>query len=319
LAQAVAAGSSHLDRTFCSSRRCRQQLAMKRCRALVPFEVIEHKGYYYSTLDCIAPDQPISTTQTTYLPLREGWEIAPDEPDIVAAVVKKHCWAAVCVTFANGKSYRTKGNSEAGQVREQDGQLMQGKSLGIPGFKAKPGGGDNRVLIRTLVQNNTTPGSAGDTCALNAWKRRRFTDYNIVCEDEEIPCHREVLASCSPVFDRALDPHRYKEGCSNRYELKGSKVAVVKSMVEFMYTGSLPESSADLVELLCLADQYQVEDLVQRCAKLLIEQICPQNVVALTRAVKGFKSQPNFVPLWKEIQKMIKGDDQLLELVMDYL
>ena len=270
----------------------------------------------------MAPDQHFSTLQWPYLPLREDWEIAPDEPDIVAAVVKTHPWAANCVTFANGTSYRTqKGSEEAGLMFETSGQLLQGTAVGnVKGFKPKAiTVGENRVLIRTLVQNPTAPSSANDTCATHAWKRRRFTDYTIVCEGVEFPCHREVLASCSPVFARALETNQYKEGCSKRYELEGTEVAIVKSMVEFLYTGSLAESCDDLVELLCLADKYQVEDLMQKCVRLLIGQFGPQNVVAITRAVKGQKTQSKFFPLWQEIKNKIKEDDKLMDVVMDYL
>lgn len=293
---------------------------MKRCRAPVPLEVVEHNGYYYCTIDFVSPSQIIGNCQTSYLALRDGWELAPDQPDILEKVIKPYRWAAHRVALANGKSYYSSAHAAAGTLCGQS-ELEQGNTMsGARGYRPKRANmGDGRVLIRTLAIDPHTSSSSNDPSVSGMWKRRRFTDFMLVSEGEELPCHREVLASCSAVFDRALDPAQFKEGSSDRYEIKGSNASIVKSMLEFMYTGALPESSSELVDLICLADQYQVEQLVQSCAQRLIREIGPENVVQVTRAIKGFKSKAKFAGLWKEIQNKIREDDQLMELVMDYL
>jgi hypothetical protein len=288
----------------------------------VPLEVVEHDGYFYATLDFVPPDSRFANVHVSRTDLRDGWELAPDDNSIVEAVIKPYRWGGSRIVVANGKSYlsRLGGISgshvgEAGSVAEASGQL---ESCGNT-FKPKKGIGDGRVLIRTLALNSHGGSSSNsDTVSASLWKKRRFTDYVIVCEGQELPCHREILASASPVFDRVLSSKEYSEGNSNQYEIKNSKPIVVTSMVEFMYTGSFSDSP-DLVELLCLADQYAVEGLVRYCSLLLIDSIGPDNVVAITRALKGFKNEEGFKGIWKQVIEKVKADHQMLELVMDSL
>jgi hypothetical protein len=76
---------------------------MKRCAA-VPLEVVEHKGYYYATTDFVDPGRESGNSHVSYIALRDGWEPAPDETDIVEAVLK-YKWGGWRNIFLNGKSY----------------------------------------------------------------------------------------------------------------------------------------------------------------------------------------------------------------------
>ena len=49
----------------------------------------------------------------------------------------------------------------------------------------------------------------------------RFTDWILVCEGEEIPCHRVLLASQSPVFQRMFESG-FKESNTSRTIIKVS-------------------------------------------------------------------------------------------------
>eukprot|EP00928_Gymnodinium_smaydae_P023410 TRINITY_DN19338_c0_g1_i1.p1 TRINITY_DN19338_c0_g1~~TRINITY_DN19338_c0_g1_i1.p1 ORF type:complete len:308 (-),score=29.33 TRINITY_DN19338_c0_g1_i1:81-941(-) len=286
---------------------------MKRAQALVPIEAVEHEGYFYSTIDFVPPEKKFANTQVSYMALREGWELVPDNASIVEAVVKPYTWGGRRIVMSNGRSYCSASRPDlAGTVLSHADELeCQGTS-----YRPKKGDSDGRVLIRTLARSSTA--SSTESNLSNSWKRRRFTDYAIVCGSNEYPCHREVLAGVSPVFERMLNSLQYDESSSNRYEIKNAEPAVVKSMLEFMYTGSLPDSS-NLVDILCLADQYALEELVRHCSTLLIDNIGPDNVATVTRALKGFKGQAKFEGLWKRVMERVKSDDKLLELVLETL
>ena len=69
----------------------------------------------------------------------------------------------------------------------------------------------------------------------------------------------------------------------NEINIKETRMSVLKEMVNFMYTEKVQESFTEFRDLLALADQYQIEDLMILCRKELVkhEPITWKNVVDL--------------------------------------
>lgn len=124
----------------------------------------------------------------------------------------------------------------------------------------------------------TAEGGFGRTQPLEAslsgtkllWATQKWTDMTVVAEDgEPIPCHRAVLASASPVFDRMLSS-QLLEARERHVRVGDVSSAVLHSFVAFMYTGSLPVGS-EMVPLLRLADMYEVPRLSSTCISTLLK------------------------------------------------
>jgi|FrelakmetLWP11LW_1041352.scaffolds.fasta_scaffold90869_1 hypothetical protein len=83
----------------------------------------------------------------------------------------------------------------------------------------------------------------------------------------EIGCHKFILASRSKVFN-AMFSVQMKENLTNIIELPELEYSTVLSLIKFFYTDKVEESSIDM-DLLAVADQYDIEELKQQCATVL--------------------------------------------------
>ena len=57
----------------------------------------------------------------------------------------------------------------------------------------------------------------------------------------------------------------------------------VGEMVSFLYTGKLDDNIKNYVPLLTLADRYGVDVLVQKCCEVLLDKVCADSVLTITR------------------------------------
>lgn len=130
-----------------------------------------------------------------------------------------------------------------------------------------------------------------------------------------MPCHRALLAEASPVFESALSANM-RESSEKRLEIRDAEPGTVAAMLAFLYTGALDEEVKDPALLLALADRYGVDGLVQKCSAILLENVSVDNVVCITRALKGLKEKAQIAPLWKRLQETLKNDQKLLDVVM---
>ena len=61
-------------------------------------------------------------------------------------------------------------------------------------------------------------------------------DFLLICEGEEIPCHRLILCSRCPVIADGLAANMSEEN-SGRWTVTDSNPEAVKDMLHFIYTG----------------------------------------------------------------------------------
>merc|ERR1719478_942907 len=102
---------------------------------------VVYKNRKYAALDWTATEQRGIGCQQSYKALPSGWELAPQENDIIQNVVAKHPWGTHCVVLAKGGSYCAKHYSTPGNN-------CGGNTLATSGSTYKPSGCHRRVLIR---------------------------------------------------------------------------------------------------------------------------------------------------------------------------
>ena len=278
----------------------------KKRQASVPGDIVEHGEYLYTTLDLASPSclhgasyGGTGSCQRHYIGIPKGWELAPWEEGHAEMLTQKKWDGAECTIFKNGCS-----------VRNHPHMLIKKMPVGV--FDMLD---DARILIRTHVESHPTE-KHSEMIVDRLWKKRRLTDFAVVCAGREIPCHRAVIAEASPVFEAALTGSM-REVSEGRFEIQGAEPNVVEGMLFFLYKGELEKNKADatyLVKLLTLADLYGVKALVLACARPLMGSLCPANVVTVTRALRQLKV--NDEPLWAELQTRLQEDKALLDAVL---
>merc|ERR1712187_286532 len=86
----------------------------------------------------------------------------------------------------------------------------------------------------------------------------------------------------------------------------------VAAMLSFLYSGKIAADVVDPAKLLCLADRYSIDGLVHECLVGTLKKLSPDNVIAVTRALKSLKDEPEFAPMWADLQKRLKAEEELL-------
>ncbi|XP_049796743.1 speckle-type POZ protein-like [Schistocerca nitens] len=104
-------------------------------------------------------------------------------------------------------------------------------------------------------------------------------DVTLVVGDSELAAHSLILAARSPVFAAMLRSDM-REALSRRVEITDMQEAVVRQMVLFMYTETVPQLGSMAAELLEAAEKYNLPLLRKRCEEQLARDITVDNAAA---------------------------------------
>ncbi|XP_071403129.1 kelch-like protein 10 [Centroberyx affinis] len=99
--------------------------------------------------------------------------------------------------------------------------------------------------------------------------------------------HKIILCSCSPYF-RTLFTHGWSSPQQWLYDIPGVSADMMRLLIEFAYTGSVPVTAENVEELLVAADQLFFTGVVRVCCQFLEEQLCPQNCVGIWKFVDDY-------------------------------
>ena len=107
-----------------------------------------------------------------------------------------------------------------------------------------------------------------------SFEAQEFCDFEVICDDKVIKCHKVVLASRSPVF-KAMLLHNMEESAQQKVEPKNFDFDTMNLVLKFMYKGSIEanllEKHADTI--FKAADYYEIIDLKQDCEAVLIRKV----------------------------------------------
>ncbi|XP_066547092.1 kelch-like protein 38 isoform X1 [Amia ocellicauda] len=118
---------------------------------------------------------------------------------------------------------------------------------------------------------------------LNRLRQERIlTDVFLCSEYEEIPCHRNVLASSSPYF-RAMFCSNFKESQQDKIDLRGITSNVLSLIVDFVYTGNITIKMDLVLPLMQGASLLHYPRLFEACSSFLQEQLSPENCLSMIR------------------------------------
>ena len=91
--------------------------------------------------------------------------------------------------------------------------------------------------------------------------------------------HKCILAARSPVF-KAMFNYRLKENLTNRVVIEDCRPEVVKAMLKYIYTASLPDDINSIaIDLFIAAEKYYIESLKLKVREHLVENLCCENVI----------------------------------------
>ncbi len=131
--------------------------------------------------------------------------------------------------------------------------------------------------IRNLKRPSETLGSDLERMR----KTAKSADVNLVSEGKIIQAASYVLRARSKVFEAMLT-HDMREKKTKRIEIEDVRAPVVEAFVAFLHSDAFEDDYAELaLELMIMADRYEVKSLIYECEKSLLKTFDKKNAFNL--------------------------------------
>ncbi|XP_065204070.1 speckle-type POZ protein-like [Planococcus citri] len=120
-----------------------------------------------------------------------------------------------------------------------------------------------------------------DDCSLSSDLERirvdeDFSDVTISVKGKNYPAHKLILAARSSVF-KAMFKNDMQESQTNHITITDMEQEIFEEMLQYIYTGKMPNLHEWAFELLPAADKYDLEGLKNACERLLLTKISAEN------------------------------------------
>lgn len=149
----------------------------------------------------------------------------------------------------------------------------------------------------------------------------KLADVTLLVGGQELPCHRGLLALSSPYF-HAMFAGDFAESFSARVELWDVEAAVVGQLVDFVYTGRLTITQANVEALTRTAARLHFPAVQKACGRYLQQQLDATNCLGICE----FGEQQGLLGVatkaWaflRENFEAVAREDEFLQLPRDRL
>ncbi|XP_063062606.1 kelch repeat and BTB domain-containing protein 2 [Engraulis encrasicolus] len=112
------------------------------------------------------------------------------------------------------------------------------------------------------------------------YEHKLLTDITLLVEDNEFPCHKMVLATCSSYF-RAMFMSGLSESKQTHVHLRNVDPGTLQTIITYAYTGNLAINDSTVEPLYETACFLQVEDVLLQCRDYLVKKINADNCVRM--------------------------------------
>ena len=112
----------------------------------------------------------------------------------------------------------------------------------------------------------------------------QFSDVTFVVEGRNVHAHKFILFARSEYF-RRMFTSGYREASESTIPIPDVRYEVFLCVLSFLYTGKPREDIDEMaVEVLGVANLYNIEPLKRICAELITRSICVENVASILQA-----------------------------------
>lgn len=141
----------------------------------------------------------------------------------------------------------------------------------------------------------------------------KFSDITLQIDGKEIPAHKCLLASRSGKFKMMLESAMAEQD-QPVITIETTKPALMLSLIDWIYSSEIdfPEKTADIFELILLADEYFLDDLKRKCEEALIYRLDQDNALEILVSASRY---PNIISdnlIEYSIAELIEDFDDIL-------
>ncbi|XP_075684896.1 kelch-like protein 40 [Rhinoderma darwinii] len=110
----------------------------------------------------------------------------------------------------------------------------------------------------------------------------KFIDCVLKIKDKEFPCHRLVLAACSPYF-RAMFLSDLEESKNKEIDLEDVDPDVMGKILHYIYTSEIEITEKNVQDIFSVANMFQIPSIFTVCVSFLQKKLCLSNCLAIFR------------------------------------
>ncbi|KAI6221804.1 Protein roadkill-like protein [Aphelenchoides fujianensis] len=132
-----------------------------------------------------------------------------------------------------------------------------------------------RPLLEAVESSGCTPFRRQ---LAETFMREKYADFEIHADGQVFPASKAIVCSQSPVFDAMFEPGT-REHETNVVEIRDLPAGVVRQMLYFLYAGVVRDLDAVALELLSVADRYELPLLVKMCTDSIVQQLSLKTIV----------------------------------------
>ncbi|XP_073533330.1 kelch-like protein 40 [Phyllobates terribilis] len=110
----------------------------------------------------------------------------------------------------------------------------------------------------------------------------KFIDCILKIKGKEFPCHRLVLAACSPYF-RAMFLSDLEENKKKEIDLEDVDPDVMGKILHYIYTSEIEITEKNVQDIFSVANMFQIPSIFTVCVSFLQKKLCLSNCLAIFR------------------------------------
>ncbi|KAK1171963.1 kelch-like protein 40b [Acipenser oxyrinchus oxyrinchus] len=129
-----------------------------------------------------------------------------------------------------------------------------------------------RIYQQTLLQDGLSDLLEND----------KFVDCTLKVKDKKFPCHRLVLAACSPYF-RAMFLSEMEESKQKEIVLEDVEPEVLGRILKYIYTSEIEITEQNVQDIFSAANMFQVPSVFTVCVSFLQKRLSLSNCLAIFR------------------------------------
>ncbi|XP_061548576.1 kelch-like protein 41a [Phycodurus eques] len=139
---------------------------------------------------------------------------------------------------------------------------------------------DNRGLKEDLRLFQSTLLQDGLKELLN---ENKLVDCILKVGDRSIPCHRLILAACSPYFRELFFSEDGKEMDKKEVVLEDLDPAVMEAIVNYMYSTEIDINDDNVQDIMAVAGRFQIPSVFTVCVNFLQQKLTMKNCLGIYR------------------------------------
>lgn len=109
----------------------------------------------------------------------------------------------------------------------------------------------------------------------------KLIDCVLKIGDRSIPCHRLILAACSPYFRELYFSEEGDESEEKEITLENLDVNIMENIVNYMYSAEIDINDNNVQDILVVANRFQIPSVFTVCINYLQKQLSQKNCLAV--------------------------------------